>query len=137
MNTKLSVLIEKLIHSFQIEESGYIKNSELNILSSTQIHYIDLIKHENSPALSELARKLKVTKPTVTNHIDKLEKLGYVKRVQSEEDKRIQFLQLTEKGENISFLHDSFHEVFTEKLSIKLARKEQEQLIMLLQKALK
>lgn len=134
---KLSLLIEKLINTISIEESEYIRNSDLHKLSTTQIHYLDLINHEKCPPLSHLAKKLKVTKPSVTNHIDKLEKMGYVQKIQSQEDKRIQFLHLTGKGKNVSELHDRFHDVFAEKLADGLDEGETKKLVELLEKVLK
>ena len=134
---ELSLLVEILIDTINIEESEYIKNSDLHKLSSTQIHYLDLINHEDNPPLSRLAKKLKVTKPTVTNHIDKLEKLGYVRKVQSDSDKRVQYLYLTDSGKNIADIHDRFHEVFTEKLVSCLNESEQDAFIAILRKILK
>ncbi len=133
---ELSLLFEKLINTINIEESEYIRNSELHKLSSTQIHYLDLIRHEGNPPLSLLARKLKVTKPSVTNHVDKLEKLGYIMKVQSEADKRVQFLHLTKKGKEISDLHEQFHDIFAEKLAAGLDGKEREKLAAILKKIL-
>lgn len=134
---KLSFYIERLIQALDSEESKYISASRLKILSSTQIHYIDLINHKHNPTLSELAKALKVTKPTVTNSIEKLEKLGLVYKIQSDDDRRIQHLHLTKKGMEIAKLHDKFHSVFTEKLVSNLNNEEIKQLSAILGKALK
>jgi len=134
---KISFQIEKLIQALTSEESKYISTSKLKTLSSTQIHYIDLINHEHNPTMSELAKKLKVTKPTVTNSIEKLEKLGLVLKIQSDDDRRIQHLHLTKKGMEISKLHDKFHYVFTEKLVSNLNNEEIKQVAAILEKALK
>ena len=131
----LSLVIEKFIDTINIEESEYIRTSDLKKLSSTQIHYLDLIYHEDNLPLSTLARKLKVTKPSVSNHIDKLEKLGYVRKVKSDEDKRVQYLHLTAKGKTMAKLHDRFHDVFAQKLSGKLSEDELKLLIGILRKA--
>ena len=134
---KLSFQIEKLIQALESEESKYISASKLKTLSSTQIHHIDLIYHEHNPTLSELAKTLKVTKPTVTNSIDKLDKLWLVFKIQSDDDRRIQHLHLTKKGMEIAKLHDKFHSVFTEKLVSNLNNEEIKQLSAILEKALK
>jgi DNA-binding MarR family transcriptional regulator len=133
---KLSLLIEKLIHMVHTEETEYIKNSELHKLTSTQIHYLDLIHRAGNPTLSELARKLKVTKPTVTNTIEKLETRGYLYKVQSDDDRRIQHLHLTQKGNEIAVLHNQFHRVFTGKLVRDLDQDEIDQLVSVLEKVL-
>ena len=134
---KLSFQIEKLIQALDSEESKYISASKLKTLSSTQIHHIDLIYHKHNPTLTELAKTLKVTKPTVTNSIEKLEKLELVFKIQSDEDRRIQHLHLTKKGMEIAKLHDRFHIVFTEKLVSNLNNEEIKQLSAILEKTLK
>jgi DNA-binding MarR family transcriptional regulator len=48
--------------------------------------------------MKDLADKIHRTKPTVTVLIDKLVKLGYVTKEKSNEDSRITFIRLTEKG---------------------------------------
>lgn len=49
-------------------------------------------------SIKELAEKIHRTQPTVTVLVNKLEKLGYVERIKSEEDGRITSIKLTEKG---------------------------------------
>ncbi|MBP2660776.1 MAG: transcriptional regulator, MarR family, partial [Firmicutes bacterium] len=48
--------------------------------------------------MKELAEKIHRTKPTVTVLIDKLVNLGYVTKEKSNEDSRVTFITLTEKG---------------------------------------
>jgi DNA-binding MarR family transcriptional regulator len=45
--------------------------------------------------MSELSEKIKVTKPNVTLLIDKLEKRGYVERVNASHDRGIIFIKLS------------------------------------------
>lgn len=49
-------------------------------------------------SIKELSEKIHRTQPTVTVLVNKLEKLGYVERIKSEEDGRITSIKLTEKG---------------------------------------
>ncbi len=48
--------------------------------------------------MKEIADKIHRTKPTVTVLVDKLEKLGFVKREKSPDDSRVTFIVLTEKA---------------------------------------
>lgn len=48
--------------------------------------------------MKELAGKIHRTRPTVTVLIDKLVTFGYVTKTKSNEDSRVTFVQLTEKG---------------------------------------
>lgn len=53
---------------------------------------------KNGLSVKELAEKIHRTQPTVTVLVNKLENLGYVDRIKSEEDSRITSIKLTEKG---------------------------------------
>lgn len=48
--------------------------------------------------MKEIADKIHRTKATVTVLVDKLEKLGFIKREKSNEDNRITYITLTKKG---------------------------------------
>ena len=56
------------------------------------------IRHGNIPRVSDIGMMLRVSSPTVTQHLNDLEEQGYVQRVQSKEDKRSVNLSLTDKG---------------------------------------
>lgn len=58
--------------------------------------------------MKELAEKIHRTKPTVTVLVDKLVNLGYVTKEKSNEDSRVTFITLTEKGLG---LRTSFHTI--------------------------
>ena len=48
--------------------------------------------------MKDIADKIHRTRPTVTVLVDKLEKLGYVKRIVSDTDNRYTYISLTKKG---------------------------------------
>ena len=48
--------------------------------------------------MSELSRELMVSNGNVTGVIDRLEKNGFVTRTRAEHDRRIQYIELTDKG---------------------------------------
>ena len=58
-----------------------------------------LYKNGQMP-MKDIADCIHRTKPTVTVLVDKLEKLGYLKREASEKDSRCTNIVLTQKGEN-------------------------------------
>jgi DNA-binding MarR family transcriptional regulator len=53
---------------------------------------------KNGLSVKELAEKIHRTQPTVTVLVNKLEKLGYVEKIKDEEDGRITWIKLTDKG---------------------------------------
>lgn len=52
-------------------------------------------------SMTEVGRKLHITKPAVTNLVDRLEKNCFLKRLQHPEDRRLSLLRLLPKGEGI------------------------------------
>ena len=67
-----------------------------------QIHYLKIIDSSANMTFSELAEKTKITKPSVTDLINKLEGFGCVYKEKCAEDARVSYIRLTEKGINIA-----------------------------------
>ncbi len=79
-------------------ESRAIRESNLGELSMRQIYYLETISGMEQPTPSELARLLGVSKPSITAIVNKLVQKGYLKKVQSGEDRRSFFLVLPRLG---------------------------------------
>jgi len=109
---EIEALIEKLSQSMERFETQTFKNSSLSNLTSTQVFYLDAIFQLKNPNLSELASYLNVSKPTVTFAINKMESQGYVKKTQSNEDRRFFSLHLTSKGNKLAKVHDAIHKSY-------------------------
>lgn len=124
MSKKLTELIENFVDSINRFEKDEIARGPLKKLSRTQIHYIDTIYHNRELSFSDLAGIFKISKPSVTVHIEKLEKLGLVNKVKSDEDRRSSHLHLTEEGLEMALLHDRIHEEYTKKITKRLSAKE-------------
>jgi len=133
----LAEIIERLSKSMQDHEDQITKESVFANLSVTQIHYLDAIRHlETPPTISELAEIMKVTKPTATNALDRLEHDGYVRKVPSSEDRRVWYVHLTTKGLKISELHDQIHQGYANLIEKALSKNELEQIVFLLNKVM-
>lgn len=73
-------------------------------LKPAEKHIIFMLKniYEEKPVKpSEVAKKLGVTLPAVSHHINALEKSGYIERVQDPNDKRVLRINLTQQGKEI------------------------------------
>ena len=105
-------------------------------LSLRQITYLDAIHHLENPTPSELARRLQISKPSVTAAIDRLTEAGYIRKVQSDEDRRSYHLHLTEKGHRFADVHDQIHRTLAGYLTGGLDESEVQQLHTLAQKIL-
>lgn len=73
-------------------------------LQLNQLHYLKIIDRTVDISFGEFAEILKVTKPSVTEIINKLIKLDVVEKAQCTLDKRKYYIKLTEKGRNIARL---------------------------------
>jgi DNA-binding MarR family transcriptional regulator len=133
----LAEIIERLSKSMQDHENTVTRESDFADLSVTQIHYLDAIRHlEEPPAISELARRLNVSKPTVTTALDRLEQEGYIRKVPSADDRRVWYVHLTTKGLKISDLHDEIHKGYARNFEVALDEKDLETLVNLLNKVM-
>ncbi|SES15883.1 DNA-binding transcriptional regulator, MarR family [Gracilibacillus ureilyticus] len=68
-------------------------------LSQTQLILLIQMKINNGLKASQIAEFLSVTPGAVTSICDKLEKLGHIKRVRENEDRRVVKMVLTDSGE--------------------------------------
>ncbi|MFA6236745.1 MAG: MarR family transcriptional regulator [Bacteriovorax sp.] len=69
-------------------------------VTSGRFHLLMILKVESSRALSpsELAKRTNVTRATMTQFVDALEKEEYVKRTDDPKDRRGMLVKLTQKG---------------------------------------
>ncbi|SEP41059.1 MarR family winged helix-turn-helix transcriptional regulator [Propionispora vibrioides] len=79
---------------------------ELPNLTIKQYYYLDNIYRINNPTYSEIAEKLKVTKPAVTSIVNKLIKIGYLERVQSATDRRVYYIMVNNRGKKLIEIND-------------------------------
>ncbi len=88
-----------LAHECNLELSDHLGMSELQL---NQLHYLNLIDRTVGLTFTQFAEILNVTKPSVTEIINKLIRLNCVEKIQSSDDGRIYYIELTEKGRNIA-----------------------------------
>lgn len=88
-------------HECNLEISDKLGMSELRL---NQIHYLKIIDRTVDMTFGKFAELLQVTRPSVTEIVNKLIKLDVVERTRCSRDKRIFYIKLTEKGRNIARL---------------------------------
>jgi DNA-binding MarR family transcriptional regulator len=137
MSFTLEQVINILLLKSEQLEVDLKKESEIEELSIKQLQCIELVIELENPTLSELADRLKITKPSTTALIDKLESRDYLIKVKSDTDRRSAHVHLTSKGENAGQLHEKVHHAIAKQLSNNLTDSEKEILIVLLNKAIK
>ena len=70
-------------------------------LTESQIAVLEAVFHLGPLAQGELCRKILRSGSNVTTVVDNLERDGLVRRVRDEDDRRIQVVNLTEKGREL------------------------------------
>jgi DNA-binding MarR family transcriptional regulator len=70
-------------------------------LTGPQLWAIRMIAQSGPIKVSELSRKMYLHPATVVGILDRLERVELVKRVRSQKDRRLVYVNLTEKGQNI------------------------------------
>ena len=128
--TCLSDLIEKVLEE-TLDKSDFID------LTQPQFHYLKIIVMMKNPTLTELAKELRLTKPTVTVLADKLTEKGYIKRVHSDKDRRVVHLDIDKKGKKISALREIASEKMVAIIREGLDEKEIATLTRLVRKVVK
>jgi len=88
-------------HECNLEISDKLGMSKLQL---NQLHYLKVIDRTVDITFSKFAEILKITKPSVTEIVNKLIKLECVEKKRCIDDKRIFYIELTEKGRNIARL---------------------------------
>jgi len=64
-----------------------------------QFDVLSELEHAGEPlTMSQLSQKLMVSNGNVTGVVDRLERDGYVRRAASSSDRRVQFIELTDRG---------------------------------------
>jgi len=93
-------------------------------LTPGQMHAIEIIGHDQSLRMKELAEKLGVTTGTLTVTVDRLEHKGLIERKPHETDRRSYRVVLTETGQDHFTRHHQFHLKLTEELVSTLTAEE-------------
>ena len=136
MQQKFVEIVTLLIHKSEQMEEELMNHSDLNSITPKQLEVIDLIFLLHNPTITELSRRLKITKPSATVLIDRLVEKKLVERIKSDQDRRSAHLHLTSDGEKIADLHRDLHTSFAKKIMKRLSNQEIISLVDILEKAL-
>ena len=91
-------LISKIHQLSQRVFSKILRKYELDLFNPSQGRVIFLLMQKDNIPIHELVEKTQLTKSTLSSHLDNLEKIDFVKKIPSDEDKRETFIILTEKA---------------------------------------
>ena len=94
----LNEILVNLFNHVMAVESEAVITEEFKDITNNDMHIIEAVGIAEPKNMSEIARNLSVTVGTLTVNMNGLEKKGYIIRERSNEDKRVVYTTLTEKG---------------------------------------
>lgn len=108
-HTLNDVLVNLFRDIMDIEQKAIV-SQEFKDITSNDIHVIEAIGLSEPKNMSTIAKKLSVTVGTLTIAMNSLVKKGYVLRERGQEDRRVVYISLSEKGRRAYEHHSRFHQ---------------------------
>lgn len=87
-------LIRKIWHDYEEYLMPYASQ-----ISPHQLYFLNYLQRKKTVTPSEIAEQFGITLGAVTGFVDRLYKLGLIKRTRSEEDRRLVIIELTTEGQ--------------------------------------
>ncbi len=98
---RLIFLISKVYQKLIINLQKSFSENGIEV-TPIQVMLLFFLQQNNGLSLTQISQGLMLENPTVTGLIDRLEKLGYVKRADHPNDRRVYLVHLTKKGDTIA-----------------------------------
>jgi len=98
---RLIFLISKVCQKLIINLQKAFLESGVEV-TPIQVILLFFLQKNGGSSLTQISQGLMLENPTVTGLIDRLEKLGYVKRSDHPSDRRVYLVYLTEKGKTVA-----------------------------------
>ena len=108
--------LTSIFNNVLVVEEVSLRGSRFKDISIKEMHTIDVIGKFPEATPSKVSKELMVTLGTVTTSLNNLERKGYVERIRSDQDRRVVYLHLTQKGRLVHRLHRRFHKAMVEKI---------------------
>ena len=118
-----NTLVNLINEIWELEEKAII-TEEFKDLTNNDMHVIEAIGLGEGRNMSSIAKKLKITVGSLTTSMNSLVNKKYVERHRSEEDRRVVFVKLTEKGVKAYHHPEDYHNQMTQAILDKLDEKE-------------
>lgn len=130
----LNEVLVRLFRDILDIEEKVIETSEFKDITNNDMHVIEAIGLGEPKNMTAIAKELSVTVGTLTIAMNSLVKKGYVERRRGEEDRRIVYISLSEKGRQVYEYHSDFHRKMIHSIISGLEEKESDALVCALTK---
>lgn len=119
----------------RMEEQTVTSDGNIN-LTIGELHMLETIakNKETGCSISFIAKKQRITLPSVTVAVNKLVKKGYVEKTKAAHDGRQVIVKLTRQGRKVNAGHQYFHENMVRNFTKELDEKEKEVLFLSIDK---
>ncbi|WP_149301933.1 MarR family winged helix-turn-helix transcriptional regulator [[Clostridium] hylemonae] len=117
------ILVNLINEIWELEEKAII-TEEFKDLTNNDMHVIEAVGLGEGNNMSAIARKLGITVGSLTTAMNSLVNKKYVERRRSEEDRRVVYVKLTNKGVGAYRHHEDYHRQMTQAILDKLGEDE-------------
>lgn len=117
------VLVNLFNEILKLEEEAIITD-EFKDITNNDMHIIEAVGLSGENTMSVVAKKLGITAGSLTTSVNSLVNKKYVTRQRSDEDRRVVFLKLTDKGKRAYEHHREYHRQMTEAVISRLDEEE-------------
>ena len=93
--------IVEIVKSIRSHKTLKLFQKDIRNLTMAQLHVLHYLYEKEKGTMGELSAYAKVKMPTMTDTVNRLVKLGYVKRSHSESDRRNVVIATTSKGREV------------------------------------
>ncbi len=119
----LSALYSKFRIHYYRDVFRRINSRELS-LTATEVYCVEIIHNLEKPTIQEFANFIGISSPNATYKVNSLIKKGYVKKLQSDTDKREFYLDVTEKFYRYYNINEKYLDIVEERLKNELSPEE-------------
>ncbi len=116
-----------LVHLFNEiwkQEEDAIITEEFKDITNNDMHIIEAVGLGDDSTMSLVAKKLGITAGSLTTAVNSLVNKKYIVRIRSEQDRRVVYIRLTEKGKKAYRHHAEYHRQMTNAVIEKLEEEE-------------
>ncbi len=129
--TALNDLLVNTFHDILKLEEDSLAKASANRLSINEMHLLEAIAKgkDEGRSITDIARELSITLPSVTAAVNKLAKKDFVIKGKHEADKRLVIVFLTPEGKRAEAAHRFFHRKMVNAASQGLNEEEKDALL--------
>ncbi|MBP3233991.1 MAG: MarR family transcriptional regulator [Eubacterium sp.] len=119
----LSAIYSKFRVHYYRDVFRRINSRELS-LTTTEVYCVEIIHNLGKPTIQEFANFIGISSPNATYKVNSLIKKGYVKKVQSDKDKREFYLDVTDRYYRYYNINEKYLDIVESRLKETLSEEE-------------